>query len=422
MRKRSGERGLFEYRDQWIGQEAGREGFYRYWYDVGSRRVKRKALASVDLGEAKEELIKLLGAPIPSASHPSEVYLFDVLKHYQDNYAEPKGYKQMAAARRASELADAAFMSFMASSPKVSDLTRTSQRRVWSHMAATHGLSAKSIMTYMIAIRAAVNYSAKPQIILVDEKQVEVQLLDSAPTIFCNQEEIAEIIGGSVSVAREFIPTYEQLGKWIDAIEEEDDFRYVMIALNTCARNEAIFDLVISKQVNQEVGTIDLNPIGRRQTKKRRPVIRLTTNLAAWFDHWGDDKPVRQYQDTVEKRLNRMGKRENEFDKEGKQVWKALKLPEMTCYTLRHFMATNMRRASFPVSREQRSKWLGHSVTEGSKTTDWYEKFDPDYLEEPMRATDEIMANLQKFTTRRVLAPTMHPQGNLRLAASNDIK
>lgn len=421
MRKQSGGRGLFEYREQWIGQEAGRQGFYRYWYDDGSRRVKRKALSAVDLEAAKEELIEILGAPTPSSGSPSEVYLFDVLRHYKDHYAEPKGYKQMAAARRASELVYAAFRSFMGA-PKVSDLTRTNQHRVWSHMASEAKLSAKSIMTYMIAVRAAVNYASKPQIICVDDKKIEAQLLNSSVAIFCNQDEIAEVIGGSVSVAREFIPTYEQLGKWIDAIEDEDDFRFVMIMLNTCARNEAIFDLDISKQVNYEFGTLDLNPVGRRQTKKRRPVIRLTTSLAAWFDHWKDDRPIRQYQDTVEKRLNRMGKREDEFDKEGKQVWKAINMPEMTCYSLRHFMATSMRRASFPVSREQRSKWLGHSVKEGSKTTDWYEKFDPDYLEEPMRATDEIMVNLQKFTKRRVLAPTMHPQGKVRLASSNDIK
>ncbi len=302
----------------------------------------------------------------------------------------------------------------------VSDLTRTNQRRIWSHMARENNLSAKSIMTYMIAVRAAVNFAALPQLIIVDGEDIEARLLETGVPIFCNQEEIAQHIGGNVSVAREFIPTYKQLAKWIDAIEEEDDFRFVMIMLNTCARNEAIFDLDISKQVNHEFGTVDLNPVGRRQTKKRRPVIRLTTNLAAWLDHWNDDKPIRQYQDTIEKRLNRMGKRENEFDKDGKQVWTAINLPEMTCYTLRHFMATNMRRASFPVSREQRSKWLGHSVKEGSKTTDWYEKFDPDYLEEPMRATDEIMVKLQQFTKRKVLAPTMHPQGKVRLASSND--
>lgn len=412
MRKERQPRGLFEYRGQWVGQEKGRDGFYRYWYDDGSRRVKRKALASVTLQDAKEELIGLLGAEIPSSRDPREVYLFDVLKHYQDNYAEPKGYKQMAAIRRASVLIADAFQSFMGS-PKVADLTRLNQRRAWSYMASENGLSAKSIMTYMIAVRAAINYAAIPQLVEVAGEKEEIQLLDSTVPIFCNQEEIAEHIGGEVSKPRQYIPTYEELGRWIDAIEEEDDFRYVIIALNTCARNEAIFDLRVSEQVNFEAGTIDLNPSGRRQTKKRRPIIRMTTNLAAWFRHWGDDKPIRPYQDTVEKRLNKLGK--PVLDKEGNVVSVGLGMPEMTCYTLRHFIATNMRSTSRPVSREQRSKWLGHTVNEGSKTTDWYEKFDPDYLEEPMRATEEIVQRLQKCTRRSLLAPTVLPQGKLRV-------
>ena len=282
-------------------------------------------------------------------------------------------------------------------------------------MAREQNLSAKSIMTYMIAVRAAINYAAVPQIISVAGEDEEIRLLEASVPIFCNQEEIADHIGGAVSVAREYIPTFQDLGRWIDAIEDEDDFRYVIIALNTCARNEAICDLRVSQQVNREFGTLDLNPPGRRQTKKRRPVIRVTTNLMAWLDHWGDDRPVRQYQDTVEKRLNRIGKREEEKDDDGRIVWEPLKMPEMTCYTLRHFMATNMRRSSFPVSKEQRSKWLGHAVNEGSKTTDWYEKFDPDYLEQPMRATEEIVAKLQQHTKRSLFAPAIVAGGKMRV-------
>lgn len=412
-RKPRDERGLFNYRGQWINEEPGRKGFYRYWYDEGSRRVKRKALLALDLDQAKEELIELLGVDVPSTKAPGEVYLFDVLKHYQDNYAAPKGYKQMAAARRASVLVYAAFQSFLGS-PKVADLTRTNQRRIWKHMATEAGISAKSIMTYMIAVRAAVNYASLPQIVTIDGNEEEIQLLEAPISIFCNQEEIAEHIGGNVSKPREYIPTFQNLGRWIDAIEEEDDFRFVIIMLNTCARNEAIFDLDISKQADFEYGTLDLNPQGRRQTKKRRPIIRMTTNLMAWFEHWGDDKPIRQYQDTVEKRLNRLGK-PPETDEHGGPIRPDLKMPDMTCYVLRHFMATNMRRVSFPVSREQRSMWLGHSVTSGSKTTDWYEKFDPDYLEEPMRATEEIIAKLQKCTRRKLFAPTVRSQGRLRI-------
>lgn len=411
MRRRT-DRGLFEYRGQWIGEEPGRAGFYRYWYDDGSRRVKRKALPGATLEQAKEELIKILGNGAPSKKAPSEVYLFDVLKHYQDFYAEPKGQKQLSSAARAAELILTAFKAIGIPSPMVSDLTRTGQRRCWAHISETHKLVPKSIHTYMISVRAAINFAAHPQVIKVDGKDHEVQLLDGTVPVFCNEEEIADHIGGDISKPRDYIPTYQDLGRWIDAIKEEDDFRFVMIMLNTCARNEAIFDLRISDQVNFEYGTIDLNPPGRRQTRKRRPVIRMTTNLAGWFEHWGDDKPIKGSQDFVEKRINKIGK--PIVDEDGKEH-SGLHMPEMTCYTLRHFMATNMRRASFPVSKEQRSKWLGHAVKEGSKTTDWYETFDPDYLEQPMRATDEILRKLQKHTRKRLFAPTVRSQGKFRV-------
>lgn len=412
MRKRTEPRGLWEYKDQWIDTEEGRSGFYRYWYDQRSRRIKRKALAATDLQSAKEELISLLAGVGITAQHPSKVLLADVLAHYFKHKATPAGSKQASSAGRAAELVMDS-MKRLSDHPTVDDLTKTNQIRAWQYMAEEEELTAKSISTYMISVRAAINWAAVPQLILVNDERVEVRLLESTIPVFCNEEEIAKEIDGEVSQARQWIPTYEQLGKWIDAITEEDDFRYVILGLNTAARNEAIFDLDVSKQVDVEAGIVDLNPKGRRQTKKRRPVIRLTTNLAAWLEHWGEDKPIRQYQDTVEKRLNKLGK--PTLDDEGNVVDVGLNMPEMTCYVLRHFIATNLRRSTTPVSREQRSKWLGHDVKEGSKTTDWYEKFDPDYLEEPMRATDEIMLKLQKHTKRKILAPTMHPQGIVRV-------
>lgn len=413
MRRERGPRGLFEYRGQWIGQEAGRPGYYRYWYDDGSRRVKRKALLAADLSEAKDELIELLAGKGISPRSPGQVYLVDALAHYLKYKAEPAGYRPMAAARRAAQLVNDA-MTTIVPVPTVADLTRINQQKVWSHMARTHELSAKSISTYMISIRAALNYCAIPQIITVDSEEAEARLLDESVPVFCDEREIAAYLNLSVGGPRDYLPTFAQLGKWIDAIDEEDDFRYVVIALNTAARNEAIFDLRVSAQVDFEFGLIDLNPPRRLQTKKRRPVLRLTTQLAAWLEHWGDDRPIAGYQDKVEKRINRIGRRDERIAPSGEVLYPGW-MPQMTCYVLRHFIGTHMRRASVPVSREQRSLWLGHAVKEGSRTTDWYEKFDPDYLEGPMRATEEIILKLQKHTTRSLLAPTMHPQGKVRI-------
>lgn len=390
---------LFEFRDQWISTVRGRDGFFRFWYDNGAGRTKRKKLTSNDLPSAKEELVALLNSTNVSTKNPENVLIADVLAHYLVNHATPRGYKPMAAARRAAQLCILA-MQKTHKHPKVADLTRIMQRRIWGALSNDAGLSAKSIKTYMISVRAAIRYSALPQIVEKNGEEHEVRLLEYPIDVFCNETEIAEHIQKPVSQPRHWIPTYEQFGAWLNAIQHEDDFRCAIIALNTWARNEAIFDLVISKQVDYEFGTIDLNPPGRSQTKKKRPIVRLTIGLAAWFEQWGDDKPIRQYQDTVEKRLNKIGK--------------SIGMPKFTLYTIRHFMATQSRRTSKSVSREQRSLWLGHTVASGSKTTDWYETFDPDYLEGPMRATEEIIRKLGEHTVKPLFTRTVHAQSGFR--------
>ncbi|AMJ61701.1 hypothetical protein [Bosea sp. PAMC 26642] len=45
--------------------------------------------------------------------------------------------------------------------------------------------------------------------------------------------------------------------------------------------------------------------------------------------------------------------------------------------------------------------WLGHTVREGSLTTEHYEAFDVDVLDEVALATDFVIVELQKLTTTR---------------------
>jgi hypothetical protein len=42
-----------------------------------------------------------------------------------------------------------------------------------------------------------------------------------------------------------------------------------------------------------------------------------------------------------------------------------------------------------------------------------YETFDPDHLENAMRATDAIMQRLDQLTKRTLIAPNVHPKTNL---------
>src|SRR5690606_2538168 len=62
------------------------------------------------------------------------------------------------------------------------------------------------------------------------------------------------------------------------AQERPHIFIYCMIALNTLARPEAVLDLAPA-QVNLVDKRINLNPKGRKQTKKYRPIVPITDTL-----------------------------------------------------------------------------------------------------------------------------------------------
>jgi hypothetical protein len=88
-------------------------------------------------------------------------------------------------------------------------------------------------------------------------------------------------------------------------------------------------------------------------------------------------------------------------------------------YMLRHYMSTRVRSiGTVQVSREDRAKWLGHLDPEFSTTEKWYESLDPDYLADPMRATDAIMVRLGQLTRRTLVSPDVHPTSNLVLLKS----
>jgi integrase len=86
------------------------------------------------------------------------------------------------------------------------------------------------------------------------------------------------------------------------------------------------------------------------------------------------------------------------------------KLPDFTQYTVRHFMATTVRKLCPVLPREKRSHWLGHAV-EGSRTTNWYEHLDPEYLEDVALATDYTIFKIGQLTAQPLF--TVEPLLNL---------
>lgn len=296
--------------------------------------------------------------------------------------------------------------------PRVSDFSLARQEGFMKWCANQRNLSVKSISNYLSYIKAALRFAARPRLITdIKGHEREAQILETAPFIEDSEARISAVVGKPRSKPRMDIPDDGQLAALIDELaskrEHEATFRYVIMALNTWARPEAITDLSVAKQVDFSRGLVHLNPPGRLQNKKVRPTVRLTDNLRGWLLYWNFDFPLTYFGRRVMRIDNRTLK---------KAAARAGLDPALfNKYTLRHYMATRVRRVDgIPVSREERATWMGH-VDPNYRTTEAnYESFDPDYLLNAARATDAIMVRLDgMLKVGRLLPPIAAPDSRL---------
>lgn len=325
-----------------------------------------------------------------------------VLNFYFENDAKLKPSKDQAF--RAVQLVAEFAGQKIGATARVSAFSLLRQREFMRWCVDTHDHRSGTIARNLAVVSAAFRYACKPQLIRDGfGKEQEVVLLDRAPAVCTQAKEVARLTDIPESEPRDWLPSYEELGQFIDAIDirQENLFRFVMLALNTWARPEAIIDFRADKQVDR-YGVLDLNPPRRRQTKKYRPKIRLTDNLEGWLKHWDSPAPMMWDGEPITT-MKRTFKRHAE----------ACGMPRFTQYSLRHFMATEVRRSKPPVSKEQRDLWLGHD--DGGRTANWYEHRDPEFLEDVRAATDSIIEEVQRFTRRPLSTRKLRANAPLKL-------
>jgi integrase len=162
-------------------------------------------------------------------------------------------------------------------------------------------------------------------------------------------------------------------------------FTFCIIALNTLARPDAVLDLGPG-QVDLRRRLIALNPKGREQTKKYRPVVPISATLLPWVQscdgarfvtHFG--RPVASIKKSFAKAACSAG------------------LPGVTPYSLRHTMATEMRAGDVP--EWEVKGMLGHSA---DRTTERYAKYRPDYLGKAVAAIDAYFDDLRAEFSREL--------------------
>lgn len=161
--------------------------------------------------------------------------------------------------------------------------------------------------------------------------------------------------------------TRNEFEDWFEQVKAPHARLYVELGLATMARPTAILELTWDR-VDFERGTVDLNPRGRRQTRKRRPVVPLNDEvLDALRTAW----EARQSEYVIERGAQPIKSMKKAF-----QAASARSGIHVTPYTLRHTGAVWAAEAG--VSMAELAQFMGHD--DSATTEKHYARFSPGHL------------------------------------------
>src|SRR5262249_54686909 len=127
------------------------------------------------------------------------------------------------------------------------------------------------------------------------------QILSGAPHIDDSEDRVKVVTDLPLSEPRDWVPTDAQLAAMFDAIEDgredhEGALRYMIMALNTWARPEAITELSVKAQVKFDPGNPPPQPAGaapEQDAPAAHPPHRKPEGLAALLERRQADPVLR---------------------------------------------------------------------------------------------------------------------------------
>lgn len=161
--------------------------------------------------------------------------------------------------------------------------------------------------------------------------------------------------------------THRQFERFFAGVKAPHARLYVLLGLYTMARPSAILDLTWER-VDFERRLVDLNPAGRKQTAKRRPVVKMNDHLHTALE---EAYKGRQCAYVVERGAKRVGNIKKAFQAASERSG-----VHVTPYTLRHTGAVWAAEAG--IAMAALAQFMGHD--DDSTTQKHYARFSPDYL------------------------------------------
>lgn len=184
--------------------------------------------------------------------------------------------------------------------------------------------------------------------------------------------------------------TPEEWGAVLKGATQPHVRMFIAIGLATGARPEAITDLTWD-QLDFDSRLIYLNPMGRRQNKKRRPTVKMPESLARFIE----ENKVLEFHSTrrnvsnIQHVITFRGKRVRRLDLSWAKALKAAGLEDVTLYSPRTTAARWMSMQGVPL--EQIAEQLGHKM-KGYAVTYRYVGHQPDYMRDACAALGKLLS------------------------------
>jgi hypothetical protein len=371
-------RTLFELGGQWIAEEPGRPGLYRFWHDAGNGRTRRASLGTTDLEEAKSKLAEIVVRGAPATDRTP---LTIVLERYFQERTDflPSAKPARHAGRLFLECWGPVVRTHALDPRKLKEFVD------WS---VKHGHSMSYIARNFSVLAAALSNSS----LQLDIPMKAGAILDKWPDLKDKPKR------------RLFEPTDGELARLLAQPMPESLRRWLLNSMATLARPTAVAQLTPGQR-DRRTGLVSLNAEGRRQNKKFRPTVREPEVMTKWLNEWelgtnesrlDPNQPYCGY--TNRSSIHSVLRRACAPEKAD--------LPRMALYSIRHRGTTVLRAAKVP--KEQIDYQLGH-VQQGARTTQGYGQYEAVYLAEAAAALDAWV--------RRVLKLSRKQTAKARLAA-----
>lgn len=322
----------------WLDRRSNSPAFYICW--LHGKQVRRKSTGTDDLESAK----KILKAHYVAHGEPdgldvTTVQIAEIVLRYYEQHAKLKP------AAKWIKGAVAHWVRYY-SDESVWSATRPNRIERFIDNLKSTGIGDSYVNSILAAGRAALNRSWKRGEL---SKQVYIPALK---------------ISAAKPKGRPLSP--DECAAWLDAASPH--FHVLLfICLATGSRPEAVKQLKWA-QVDFEEGLLYLNPEGRRQTSKHRPVVKMPPTLVEylrslereceWIVNYRG-KPVSRY-------YTALGRARDRAQLDG----------SVNLYSPRHTIARWMRKQRVPF--EELAGQLGHGVR-GYAVTEIYAAYCPDY-------------------------------------------